>query len=147
LKRRIPKARLGLPDSGMNKLEQRYAQEVLTPRLLAGELAWFEYEPLRLAIAPNTTYTPDFCALRVDGGFECHEVKQMWVGKDGSERVGYKEDARVKVKLAAQAFPFFEFIVAAYRAKNRKHRLLPQWTYDYLRASVDGASALATASP
>lgn len=142
MKRAIGRAQLSIQGSTANKLEQRYAAEILRPRILCREITWFAFEPMRLKLAPNTTYTPDFGALRADGGFELHEVKQIWIDKEGGQRVGYKDDARVKVKLAAQAFPFFEFIVAAYRAPSRKHRLSSEWSYDFIHASVDGGVLL-----
>lgn len=138
MRARISAARLGLPIPKMNNLEARYAREILWARYLSGEIVWFKHEPMKLQLAHLTTYTPDWGALRSDGGFELHEVKQVWVAKDGkSERVGYVEDARVKVKLAAHAFPMFEFTVAAYRAASRKHRLPAEWKYDHLQVLGD----------
>ena len=81
-------------DKGMNKTEAAYAQH-LELLLRAGEIVWFEYESIKLRLAGNTFYTPDFLVMRSDGMLECHEVKGHW-----------KDDARVKIKVAAEHKPF-----------------------------------------
>lgn len=80
----------------MNKLEAAYAQH-LQAQVLTGHLrAWFfEAVKLKLADGLACTYTPDFMAIRDDGVVEFHEVKGHWV-----------DDARVKIKCAADKYPF-----------------------------------------
>jgi hypothetical protein len=78
---------------GMNRLEARYAQ-VLELRRRAGDILWYDYEVLKFKLAPRTYFTPDFPVLTVLG-LELHEVKGHW-----------EDDARVKIKVAAQLFPF-----------------------------------------
>lgn len=78
----------------MNKSEARYEAEVLKPLLHAGEIAWYRFEGLKLRLADNTFYTPDWVLMRSDGALECHEVKGFWT-----------DDARVKIKVAAASFP------------------------------------------
>jgi hypothetical protein len=89
----------------MNKTEARYAEQ-LQLRLLAGEVAWFAYEALTLKLAPDTRYTPDFVVMLSDGTLECHEVKGF-----------FRDDAKVKVKVAAEKFPL-RFVVARERPKK-----------------------------
>lgn len=89
----------------MNKTEAAYDAHL---RLLegAGEILWRKYEALTLKLAPDTRYTPDFVVMDKDGFLECHEVKGFWDDK-----------ARVKIKVAADKFPF-RFI--AVKAKPKK---------------------------
>ena len=77
-----------------NKTEAAYEQ-VLTLRQKAGEVAWFRFEGVKLRLADATFYTPDFAVMLADGSMEMHEVKGYW-----------QDDARVKVKVAAEMYPF-----------------------------------------
>lgn len=90
----------------LNKTEQAYADH-LTLRQRAGEIAWFRFEGLKVRLADNTFYTPDFAVMLADGTLECHEVKGYW-----------HDDARVKIKVAAELYPF-QFI--AVKALAKKH--------------------------
>lgn len=83
----------------MNKTEAAYAARLESLKL-AGEIADYCFECLKLRLADNTFYAPDFMVLRPDGAFEIHEVKGHW-----------EDDARVKIKTAAELFPF-KFIAA-----------------------------------
>lgn len=78
----------------MNKTETAYAQHL---QLLqhAGEITWFAFEALKLRLADATFYEIDFVVLVRSGELEIHEVKGHW-----------EDDARVKIKVAAQLFPF-----------------------------------------
>ncbi len=78
----------------MNKTEARYAEH-LKWRMHAGEVAWFKFESIKLRLADKTTYTADFFVMLTSGDLEVHEVKGHW-----------EEDARVKIKLAAEHYPF-----------------------------------------
>lgn len=89
----------------MNKTEAAYAA-TLEQRRTAGEVAWFKFEGLKLRLADNTFYTPDFFVMLADGGLEAHEVKGHWV-----------DDARAKIKIAADMYPM-RFI--AIRPKPKK---------------------------
>lgn len=79
---------------GMNKLETDYAAH-LELRRLAGEVLWIKYEGLKFRLADSTFYTPDFDVMLADGTMELHEVKGHW-----------EDDARVKIKVAAELYPF-----------------------------------------
>jgi hypothetical protein len=78
----------------MNQTEKAY-NDLLTLKHHAGEILWFKFEGLKLRLADNTFYTPDFAVLAADGVMECHEVKGHWT-----------DDARVKIKIAAEMYPF-----------------------------------------
>lgn len=83
-----------LPTGAMNKTEAAYEAHLILLRN-AGQVLWFKFEAVKLRLADNTFYTPDFAVLAVDGVFELHEVKGFW-----------EDDARVKIKVAAALFPF-----------------------------------------
>lgn len=78
----------------MNKTETAYGAHLeLLKR--AGEIIWYVFEGIKLRLADKTFYTPDFFVMRQDGTLEVHEVKGFW-----------EDDARVKIKVAAEHFPF-----------------------------------------
>lgn len=92
----------------MNKTEAAYAAH-LEARRRAGEIAWFKFEGVKLRLADNTFYSPDFAVMGADGVLEMHEVK-------GS--LNYiQEDAKVKIKVAAEMYPF-QFILVAPKPKK-----------------------------
>ena len=72
---------------------QTYAQ-TLELRKAAGEVAWYKFEGLKFRLADNTFYTPDFAVLLTGGALEAHEVKGYW-----------QDDARAKIKIAADMYP------------------------------------------
>lgn len=78
----------------MNKTEQAYADHLELLRR-AGQVLWFKFEGLKLRLADNTFYTPDFAVMSADGVMEMHEVKGFW-----------QDDARAKIKIAADLYPF-----------------------------------------
>ncbi len=81
----------------MNSLERRYAQH-LHSRRLAGEIHSFSFERHNLKLADRTYYRPDFEVMLTDGTIEFHEVKGFM-----------RDDANVKIKVAAQQFPQYVF--------------------------------------
>ena len=66
-----------LKAGAMNKTEQAYERH-LKARREAGEVLWFRFEGIKLRLADNTFYTPDFAVMAADGQLECHEVKGFW---------------------------------------------------------------------
>jgi hypothetical protein len=88
-----------LKAGAMNKTEAAYAK-MLEARKQAGEVAWYAFEALKFRLADNTFYTPDFAVMLASGQLEAHEVKGFWA-----------DDARVKIKCAAEKFPIQFFAV------------------------------------
>lgn len=82
----------------MNKSEARYEDEVLKPALRDGEIQWYRFEGVKLRIAPKAFLTPDFAVLTRGNLIELHDVK--------GSRVLYQDDAKVKIKVAADTYPF-----------------------------------------
>jgi hypothetical protein len=84
------------PD-GMNRTERAYAESLELLRQ-AGEVSDYKFEGIKLKLAGSTFYSPDFLVILPCGRVELHEVKGYWM-----------DDARVKIKVAAESFPWFIF--------------------------------------
>lgn len=82
----------------MNGTEAKYAA-YLNAQKLGGDVLWWSYEAIKLRLADNTYYIPDFLVLTRAGMLEVHETKGFM-----------RDDANVKIKVAAETFPF-KFIV------------------------------------
>lgn len=78
----------------MNKTEARYDSSLWDLRR-TGDVLWHKFEAVKLRLADNTFYSPDFAVMVADGTMEMHEVKGFW-----------EDDARVKIKVAAALYPF-----------------------------------------
>jgi len=89
----------------MNQTEAAYAEH-LRALQHAGEILWFRFEGIKLRLADNTFFTPDFAVMAADGVMEMREVKGFW-----------QDDARAKIKIAADQYPF-RFI--AVKAKPKR---------------------------
>jgi hypothetical protein len=76
----------------MNKLEADFEQWFLMGKPHG-------FEQIKLRLADKTYYTPDFWVLGDDDVLEFHETKGgPWM-----------DDARVKIKVAAERYPQFRF--------------------------------------
>ena len=95
MERMQAKGRLAKGD--MNATEARYAAH-LNERKLVGEVLWWKFEAIKLVLAPETSLTVDFAVMLADGTLEMHDVK-------GSKSI-YTDDAKVKMKIAADQYPF-----------------------------------------
>ncbi len=95
----------------MNRTEQRFEQNVLVPRQLAGEIERWMFEPVKFRLGTDwkTTYTIDFMVFRADGQIELIDVK------GGG---GWEEHTRVKMKTAARLYPQFHWV--GYSQKTAK---------------------------
>lgn len=88
-----------------NKTEKAY-EDMLKGMQVSGDIIWFKFEGLKLRLADNTFYTPDFFVMMANGQLEAHEVKGHW-----------QDDARAKIKIAAELYPF-RFIAAKPKPKR-----------------------------
>lgn len=126
----LPDATLDwLTGDDMNKTEAYYAETVLEPSLRAGDIVWYEFEPFKLRLGRKNFYTPDFGVLTNRGALQLHEVKAMW----SETQVGFKDDARQKVRDASEKYPFFQFIVAARYNRKMAAKLRVEWRYEFLQ--------------
>jgi hypothetical protein len=96
-------------DERMNKTEAAYAL-VLEAQRMAGEIAEWKFEGIKLRLADRTHYTPDFDVWGVGGELVFHEVK-------GAKAI-FRDDAKVKVKVAAEQFQRFGFLVVIPRKRK-----------------------------
>lgn len=94
-----------LKQGEMNRTESAYAA-VLEKRKQDGEILWFKFEGVKLRLADSTFLSPDFFVMASNGELSVHEVKGFM-----------QEDAHVKLKVAADAFPFPFYVI---RAKPKK---------------------------
>lgn len=88
----------------MNKTEAKFAQHL---ELLqkAGEVLWWKFEHIKLRLADNTFYNVDFFVVDANHELLAYEVKGFW-----------RDDAKVKIKVAQEIYPFKFIAVTA--AKN-----------------------------
>ena len=87
----------------MNKTEAAYAA-TLTVQKACGQIIDWWFQPIRLRLSESdalTTWTPDFMVLYSEGTLELVDVKG-WA---------FEDDARVKIKLAADKF--YPFLVTS----------------------------------
>lgn len=92
-----------LKQGEMNKTEHAYASN-LDSQKMAGKILWWKFEGIKFRLADNTFYTPDFAVMMPDGQIEIHETK-------GSLSF-IQDDAKVKIKVAAELYPFKFKIIA-----------------------------------
>ena len=78
----------------MNGLEAGYAR-YLTELQHTGVIEKYWFESFKIRLADKTWFTPDFLVLTADGFLEFHETKGFMF-----------EDANVKLKVAAESWPF-----------------------------------------
>ena len=91
----------------MNKTEAAYLNEVILPKMESGEILSWEFERVTLKLAKDTRYTPDFSVVLADWTMEFYEVKAA--KRDGKMLV--EDDANVKIKVAADVFQCFGFVM------------------------------------
>lgn len=86
-------------DGYRSNLERRYAQH-LEARRMAGQIKRWDFEPVNLRLADRTFWMPDFRVIALDDTEEYHETKGFM-----------REDANVKLKVAAKMHPYRFFLV------------------------------------
>lgn len=85
-----------------SKTEARYADQLEADRL-NGKIRRWRHHAVKLRLAKRTHFTPDFFVVTTDGLIELVEVKGSW-------KAPHQEDARVKIKTAAEMYPEFQFV-------------------------------------
>lgn len=105
IKRRVPGER--------NKTEAAYEAHLTTLKA-AGEILDFRFEGVKLRLADNTFFTPDFLVFDADGTVELHDTKGTTKKANSKgEKVAKpwcEDDAKLKLKLVAELYPFRVFI-------------------------------------
>jgi hypothetical protein len=85
---------------GPNKWEAEFAACILETAVGVGVIDSFEYEPVTFLIGFDCRYTPDFGAKKNGEFVAFYEVKGFM-----------RDDARVKLAVAASLFPQFSFLL------------------------------------
>lgn len=97
-----------------NKTEAAYEAH-LEGLKRAGLIDSYEFEGIKLRLADNTHYTPDFLVFAEDGVVEIHDTKGTTSKtRANGEKVKVpwiEEDAKIKLKVVAERFPFRVFAV------------------------------------
>lgn len=81
----------------MNGTEKARAIELEAMRR-DGRIASWAFERVTLKLADDCRYTPDFFVVDLLGGITFEETKGHW-----------RDDAKVKIRVAAEQFPQFTF--------------------------------------
>ena len=89
----------------MNTTESAYANRLELFKK-AGDIEDYIFEGITFKLADDTRYTPDFLVIR-KMCFECHEVKGF-----------FRDDAKVKIKVASAKFHWFKFVLVKYNKGN-----------------------------
>ena len=107
------RARRPQPPGTMNKTEEKFAAELLA-QLKAGEILDYGFETVKLRLAQRTHYTPDFHVVDAAGEFHFYEIKGHW-----------EDDARVKIKVAAEKYWFWHFWAVKRKGGEWLHEHIP----------------------
>jgi hypothetical protein len=105
------------PAPRMNKTEYAYSLYLEAERQ-AGKIHWWAFEAIKLRLADKTYYTPDFAVIRSYMPWHLKpivffEVKGFW-----------RDDARVKIKVAAEMYRDAFFFVAVTKSRSA------DWKYE-----------------
>jgi hypothetical protein len=100
-----------------NKLEKQFEAEQLYWRRLRGELDRYTHNAPTLPLANGVTYKPDYYASK-DGKVLIYEVK----GEKRNGKVVARDDAVVKIKVAAKEWPEFDFFLTWKDADGWKYQ-------------------------
>lgn len=96
-----------------NKLEAAYEAHLELLKQ-AGEIVGYKFEGIKLRLADNTFYTPDFIVFAKDDVVELHDTKGTTTKNTAAGKVKAawcEEDAKLKIKLVAELYPFRTYIV------------------------------------
>lgn len=93
----------------MNKTEQAFYDKYIEPKYRDGTIIKSRYERLKIVLAPGSTYTPDFMFTTWDGKTVVIEIKGFW-----------REDDRVKIKVASDLFPEWYWFAVTTTTKTIK---------------------------
>ena len=92
--------------AGMNGTEKDFAY-LLEAKRRTGVISSWRFEAVTLSLGDDCRYTPDFLIVECDGEMHFAETKGFW-----------RDDAKVKIRVAARMFP--EFTFTAHRKRPKK---------------------------
>lgn len=98
-----------LKNGEMNKTEAAYCKH-LEALKQQKKIAWYLFESIKLKLADLTYLTVDFAVMMPDGMIQFHDVK--------GAKILFQDDAKVKMKVAAEKFPFEFYVVYPKKEKD-----------------------------
>lgn len=104
----------------MNKAEAAFEFQ-LKLDMQAGLVLDYRFEAVTLKLGPDCRYTPDFMVVNADGTISMIDVKAFWV-KQGKPHI--EDDARAKMAMATDKFPWFEFALAWQEASGWERKVI-----------------------
>lgn len=108
----IPKASVSCkPTTDESKLNKWEAQWLAVLR--SRYFAWIGIQSVTLKLADDCRYTPDFWTLGVGGKLIAWEVKGFM-----------REDAKIKIKVAARIFSWVQFVLVTRDGKSWKESVV-----------------------
>ncbi|SRR5713101_2891228 len=93
----------GAPSPYRSKLEARYADQLIW-RVSSGEVKQWWYEGIKFRLGATCFFCPDFLVEDQHNNLSIHEVKGF-----------IREDALIKLKVAATLYPCFQFIMVRFK--------------------------------
>lgn len=93
-------------EAKLNKTEKEYLQYI---RCLG--FAWIGVQNITLKLGHDCRYTPDFVTVDVNGHMDVREVKGF-----------FRDDAKVKIAVAARLFPWMTFQVVRKTKAGWEHK-------------------------
>ncbi len=100
-----------------NKTEQDFYESYLLPRIQSGEFYSAKYEALALPIAHRCVYNPDFIVGTAENTTVIFETKAPH---------RFRNAGIIKLKVAAQAYPEYEFYLAEKKDKKWVVKRIPR---------------------
>jgi hypothetical protein len=99
---------------GQNKLEAKFDRHLADLRY-SHRIEDYWFEEVKFRLAGRTFYTPDFVVACNDASTEVFEVK-------GGH---FRDDARVKIKVAAEKFPYIRWSVVRWIDGRWEFEIIP----------------------
>ncbi len=96
------RARFRTAPDRQNKTERRFMDQYLLLRKFEGVSVHYEPCQVKYRLADKTWFLPDFAEILADGEINYYDVKAAWKNKDGSYSPHCEDDAKVKIKVAAE---------------------------------------------
>lgn len=95
--------------AAMSKPERSFS-EYNEARRIAREIETWAFHPAKWRLADGTWYEPDFMVVHLDGRIEFDDTKAFWKSKKQVRAsVKSKEASTVKIKVAAETYPQFDW--------------------------------------
>lgn len=96
----------------MRPIDRAFVKECLGPARLRGEIKRWWYQPFKVRLSRiQNWFTVDFFAVMADDTMTAYETKGSW-------RAPGQDRQHVKIKVAADEYPIYRWVVAMQRRKK-----------------------------